>query len=450
MSIKKITLKGGETRYRADWRDSRGVRHIKVVETRTQALDLVASGRVKRRTGDDVVDANLTVAELCQRFLASRAGEAPGTRALYGIVLDLYVIPTLGHLRTIELRRSHVEALRNELRDAQPVAVVERRIARALAKPGISPEQRPVLERALHARYAGKAVGIHTVRKVLATLVSVLNYGIDEGVIRSNVAARVRKPSLRRVDGETGQASEEHRVTEQDILTTADFARVIQQVPEHYRLLVRLAFLTGARQGELLGLQWTDLDRGKGSLRIERSWRGGAFAPLKTASSRRTVLLDSDTVQELVAWQLRRQAIHERGLMFATLEGKPIDAHNLLKRVWKPALRRAGLPYRKFHALRHSCASLLLAAGEPVPSVAKQLGHASIRMTLDVYAHFVPSGQASGAKVLASQLSATWKGFGKVASASESGSAAKSLTFHGGRDRDRTCDPYHVKVVLYR
>ena len=84
--------------------------------------------------------------------------------------------------------------------------------------------------------------------------------------------------------------------------------------------------------------------------------------------------------------------------MFATIEGKPIDAHNLLKRVWRPALRRAGLPYRKFHALRHSCASLLLAAGQPVPSVAKQLGHASIRMTLDVYAHFVPDGRASGAK----------------------------------------------------
>ena len=98
--------------------------------------------------------------------------------------------------------------------------------------------------------------------------------------------------------------------------------------------------------------------------------------------------------------------------MFATVEGKPIDAHNLLKRVWKPALRRAGLPYRKFHALRHSCASLLLAADEPVPSVATQLGHTSSRMTLDGYAHFVPSGQASGAKALAAQLSASWKGVG--------------------------------------
>jgi integrase len=285
---------------------------------------------------------------------------------------------------------------------------------------------------------------------VLATLVSVLNYGVDEGVIRSNVAGRVKKPSLRVVDAATGEASEEHRVTELDILQTADFARVIVQVPAHYRLLVRLAFLTGARQGELLGLQWGDLDRAKSTLRIERSWRDGRFSPLKTASSRRTVLLDSDTVRELVAWQLRRQTIHERDLIFATVEGKPIDAHNLLKRVWTPALRRAGLPYRKFHALRHSCASLLLAAGEPVPSVAKQLGHASIRMTLDVYAHFVPSGQTSGATVLAGQLSAEWKGFGKVSVPSESGSARKSLAVLGGRDRDRTCDPYHVKVVLYR
>ncbi len=93
-------------------------------------------------------------------------------------------------------------------------------------------------------------------------------------------------------------------------------------------------------------------------------------------------------MQELIAWQLRRQTVHVPDLVFATVEGKPIDAHNLLKRVWAPALRRAGLPYRQVHALRHSCALLLLAAGEPVPSVAKQLGHASIRMTLDAYAHF--------------------------------------------------------------
>ena len=127
-----------------------------------------------------------------------------------------------------------------------------------------------------------------------------------------------------------------------------------------------------------------------------------------------------------------------------------IDPHNLLKRVWKPALWRAGPVYRKFHALRHSCASLLLAAGEPLPSVAKQLGHSSIRMTLDVYAHFVPTGQASGATVLANQISAEWKAFGKVSGMNESESSRNPLIGHGGRDRDRTCDPYHVKVVLYR
>lgn len=99
------------------------------------------------------------------------------------------------------------------------------------------------LERSLRARYADKP-----------------------GVIRSNVAARVCKPSLRLIDSETGEATEERRVTEQDILTAGDFARVIQQVPEPCRLLVRLTFLTVVRQAELLGLQWSDLDRAKESL----------------------------------------------------------------------------------------------------------------------------------------------------------------------------------------
>ena len=71
-------------------------------------------------------------------------------------------------------------------------------------------------------------------------------------------------------------------------------------------------------------------------------------------------------------------------------------------------------------------------------------------MTLAVYAHFVANGQASGAMVLASQLSAEWKGSEKMSEVTSLGSSRNSLTGNGGRDRDRTCDPYHVKVVLYR
>lgn len=176
MSIRKIELKDGETRYRADWRDSRGKRHIKVVQTRAKALDLVASGRVKRRTGEDAVDSTLTVAALCTRFMDSRAGEAAGTRELYGIICDLYLVPTLGHVRAVELRRSQVEALRNELLSAQPTAVIDIRVARMLAKSPLQDEQRAALERTTRARFLGQPVGVHTVRKVLAVLVSVLNY----------------------------------------------------------------------------------------------------------------------------------------------------------------------------------------------------------------------------------------------------------------------------------
>jgi integrase len=418
--------------------------------TRREALDLTGHARERRRLGEDSIDAKLTVAELATRFLASRATTRLSTQSHYKLVCAIYLNPVLGHLRVAELRRSHVEVLRNDLLIAQPAAVIDARIARLMEGSTLAGDKRTAYERDARRRFEGKPVGVHTVQKVLTTLVSILNFGIDEQIVRSNVAARVKKPSLRRVDSETGEANDERRVTEADILTTADFVKVVVTVDPHYRLLVRLAFLTGARQGEVLGLQWIDFCRAKGSLRIERQWRDGAFSPLKTASSRRTVFLDPETVKELIGWQLQRQKVHERDLIFATVEGKGIDAHNLLKRVWAPALRRAGLAYRKFHSLRHSCASLLLAAGEPVPSVSKQLGHASTRMTLDVYAHFVPSGRASGASVLAGKLAAEWKGSGKAPEDLVKGGVGKSLVLFGGRDRDRTCDPFHVKEVLYR
>jgi hypothetical protein len=126
-------------------------------------------------TGEDTIDSALTVAQLCSRFLASRAGEAAGTRSLYRLVCDLYLVPCLGHVRVAELRRSQVEALRNDLLTSQPAAVVETRVARALACSALQGGPREALERTTRARFAGKPVGVHTARKVLAVLVSVLN-----------------------------------------------------------------------------------------------------------------------------------------------------------------------------------------------------------------------------------------------------------------------------------
>ena len=127
----------------------------------------------------------------------------------------------------------------------------------------------------------------------------------------------------------------------------------------------------------------------------------------KTKRGRRRVDLTSRTVAALKAHRkhqleerMRLSDLYEdRGLIFATNVGTPLNPENLVKRSFKPLLAKAGLPEIRFHDLRHTCATVLLGRGVHPKIVQELLGHATIAMTLDTYSHYLPSmgDQASGA-----------------------------------------------------
>ncbi len=90
-----------------------------------------------------------------------------------------------------------------------------------------------------------------------------------------------------------------------------------------------------------------------------------------------------------------------QNLVFANSTGNPLDPINLVRRHFKPVLKRAGLPKEfRLYDLRHSCATLLLLAGENPKVVSERLGHASITLTLDTYSHVLPSMQQRAAEKL--------------------------------------------------
>jgi hypothetical protein len=94
----------------------------------------------------------------------------------------------------------------------------------------------------------------------------------------------------------------------------------------------------------------------------------------------------------------------EDDLVFSTEKGTPLDGHNFVRRVFDPALRRAGLPRIRFHDLRHSFASLLIAQGEHPKLISEQLGHASVQITLDRYGHLLPASYDSAGERLDAAL----------------------------------------------
>jgi integrase len=155
---------------------------------------------------------------------------------------------------------------------------------------------------------------------------------------------------------------------------------------------------TGARQGELFGLQWGDVDLAEGVLTIQRTLSEinghHQFEEPKTKRSRRRVDLPRYAVEALKAHRSRQQATpHPVTLIFTDGAGKPLRRSNFTRRVWHKLLEKAGLPRVKFHSLRHSHVTNLLAQGASLTAVSERVGHSRTSMTTDVYAHALEGGQ---------------------------------------------------------
>jgi len=174
-----------------------------------------------------------------------------------------------------------------------------------------------------------------------------------------------------------------------------------------------LALMTGARHGELLGLKWSDVDLAAGTLQIRRSLvrvtgQGFVEQEPKTQKGRRQVTLAPGAVEALKrqrATQLeaRLRAASEwedHELVFCNVFGRPLEPANIRARSFKPILHRAGLPDIRFHDLRHSAATLLLALGVHPRIVQEQLGHSTISITLDTYSHVLPTLQSEAMRRL--------------------------------------------------
>jgi integrase len=173
-----------------------------------------------------------------------------------------------------------------------------------------------------------------------------------------------------------------------------------------------LALTTGMRQGELLALRWTDLDLPARRLAVRGSLHrdpggGWTITEPKTDRSRRQVVLAPMAVAALQRHRLRQNEERlnagdlweDNNLVFANQVGRPLSSQNLVQRHFHPLLERLSLPRIRFHDLRHTAATLLLAEGVHPKIVSEMLGHTEIGITLDLYSHVTPAmhESASGA-----------------------------------------------------
>lgn len=177
-----------------------------------------------------------------------------------------------------------------------------------------------------------------------------------------------------------------------------------------------LALSTGMRQGELLGLRWREVDLDHATARVTATLQktpvGLELATPKTHRSNRQIALMLSAVSALRAHRARQAeerlragvAWTEWDLVFCNQVGGPLQKGNVLAKGFVPLLQRASVRRVRFYDLRHTAAALLLGRGVPVKVVSELLGHASIAITLDIYAHVLPDMQAQAAEVMEAAL----------------------------------------------
>jgi integrase len=299
---------------------------------------------------------NLTVEKYLDRWLeAIRDNVRPGTFKPYEAIVRLHVKPTLGRTKLDKLNAMQLEKLYRQKLDA-----------------GLS---------ARRVRY------IHvTIRKALKDAVRLQ-------LLSRNVADAAIPPRPVK--------SEIEPLTQDQMRSLLDAAR-----GDKLEALYVLAITTGMRQGELLGLQWKDIDFESGTLRVSRSVYDGVISPPKTNAGQRTIRLSKLAKAALRKHRVEsaKQRISE--WVFPNARGTTIGHQNLHNRSWKPLLKRAGLPHSvRFHDLRHSCISLLLARGVPIKVVSEMAGHADVSITLSVYGHVLPDMQSTAADGIDEALS---------------------------------------------
>ena len=295
-----------------------------------------------------------TVAEYLDRWVedAARPSVSKSTYRSYRGVVDNHLAPVIGGIKLRQLSAVNVQSMLAEL---------ERR--------GASPRTRQMS---------------------YAVLQRALGQAVRWGLIASNACAGVDPPKVPRKEFRVLDAAEARR-----LIAAASGDRL--------EALLVLAICTGMRQGELLGLQWRDIDFARSSVTVRRQLsEGGAGGPelaeLKTEKSRRSIALPASAIESLRRHRERCSAEPmPTALLFTADRGGPIFKRNLLRRWFYPLLERAGLPRVRFHDLRHTHASLLLAEGVHPKVVQERLGHSQVSVTLDVYSHVAPSLQVEAA-----------------------------------------------------
>jgi integrase len=232
------------------------------------------------------------------------------------------------------------------------------------------------IEKLLQSRLEGRS-SPKTVRDLVGLLQSIFSLAVDNDLIPRSPVRNRHKPRVTRC--------------EKPVWNPEQLKLIVDSVPQEHRSLFQCAMLTGARLGELLGLQWRHIDLEAQTLEIRQAlWEGELVAP-KTEGSVRLIYFGPSLLSALVAQKQNSNHNGAEDFVFCKDDGTPLNPDVLRRDVLYPTLDRIGIARTRraagFHTFRHSAATIVNQKTGNLKLVQKLLGHSNLSTTADVYTH---------------------------------------------------------------
>ena len=335
-----------------------GKRVSRVYRTKKEAQEWITTMTGQVKQGLTYNSAKTTVDELLAEWLKIKKTKSrPATEEQYRRIARLYISPALGKLKLQDITAARIQRLYSDLEK--------------------------------------QSVGKRTIEITHTVLHGFLAHAQRLGLVAQNWAALVEVPR---------PASRE--------MVVWDESQVSQFLIANPDPFYRLALATGMRRGELIGLQWKDVDWNAGMIHIRRQvyeLEGGGwiFQAPKTERGRRGIRLGRGMLEALryqftvtipQMQAIAGEAWQENDLIFPTGKGTPRNGYNVSKDFHERAVI-SGLPVIRFHDMRHTAASIMLLHGEPPVRVAGILGQ-SVQILLSTYAHYIPDDQERASSLM--------------------------------------------------
>ena len=300
-----------------------------------------------------------------------------------------------------QTKASYLKNLRNHI-EPYPVAAVP---LAQLTGQRLTVHYRALEKSGRKDHRAGEGLSARTVRYIHTIIHGVLGQAVRDGLLLRNPADAATPPTAKEA-----KAPEMHPWDAGQLAAFLGWA----EGSAHNFALWHLLAMTGMRRGEALALRWRDVDLDAATVSVRRSAGmvrvAGESADVVEGGTKsgkpRVVDLGEDAAAVLRAWKRERgsmalQLVTSGSLVFGDIEGQHRNPEHVSRQFGRDVERCGQVPGIRLHDLRHTHATLLLLAREPVHVVSQRLGHASPMVTLTVYAHVMPGNQRETANTFA-------------------------------------------------